>query len=65
MLLECFRDRVAAIRVKARTIDMFPLPSAWICEARLPSEERILGFWDNTVLVISGTCTDTVCSFSP
>ena len=34
---------------------MFPLPSAQTCEARLPSKERIPGFWDSVVTVISGT----------
>ena len=44
---------------------MFPSPSTWIYEAGLPSEARILRFWDNTVPVIRGTCTDVVCSFLP
>ena len=48
-----------------KTNDMFPLPSAWTYEAGLPSEARILGFWDSAIPVISGTGTDTICSFSP
>ena len=48
-----------------RTDDMLFLPSAWTYEAGLPSETRILGFWDNVIPVISGIGVDTVCSFSP
>ena len=57
-----FRDGAVAIR--ARTTMMFPLPSARTSEARLPSEARILGFWDNTFPIISRTGADTICSFS-
>ena len=31
----------------------------------LPLEARIPGFWDGTVPIISGTCTNVVCSFLP
>ena len=41
------------------------MPLAWTYEAGLPLEARIPGLWDNTVPVISGTCTNTVCSFLP
>ena len=44
---------------------MFLLPSAWTYEAGLPVEAGILGFWVGSVLVISGTGTDTVCSLLP
>ena len=43
---------------------MLPLPLAWTYEARLPSEAGISRSWDASVLVISGMCTDAVCSFS-
>ena len=44
---------------------MFPVPSAWTCEAGFPSKVRILGFWDGTFPVISGTCADAACSSLP
>ena len=49
----------------ARTDDMFLLPSAWTYEAGLPEEARILRFWASAVPVLSGTCANIVCSFSP
>ena len=44
---------------------MLPLQSAWTYEAGLPPEAWISGPWDASVQVISGTCTDVICSFSP
>ena len=41
---------------------MFLLPSAWAYETGLPEEAWILGFWADTVPVISGTGADIVCS---
>ena len=41
---------------------LFLLPTAWTPEEGLPTEARILGFWDALVPGISGTDTDTVCS---
>ena len=48
----------------ARADDMLLLPSALTYEAGLPTEAWILGFWADAVPVISGTCMDSVCSFS-
>ena len=64
------RPRLSGLRPEkgfqlVRIDDMFPLQSAWTYEAGLPSKARILGFWDNLVLIISGTGADTVFSFSP
>ena len=56
-----YRDWAVIIR----TDDMFPLPSAWTCETRLPIKVGIPRIQDTTVPVISGTGVDTVCSFSP
>ena len=44
---------------------MFPLPSAQICEAGLPSKARIQGFWDSAALVINGIGVDAVFALSP
>ena len=44
---------------------MFSLPSAWTYKAGLPSEVRIPRFWDDTVPVIGGRCTDTVFLLTP
>ena len=44
---------------------MFPLPSTQTCEAGLLPEVKIPGFQYSAVPVISGMCTDTVCSFTP
>ena len=47
------------------TDDMLLLPSAWTYETGLPSEARIPELWDTIALVVSETCVDIVCSFSP
>ena len=44
---------------------MLLLPLARTCGAGLALEARIPWFWDNAVLVISGTGSCTVCSFLP
>ena len=44
---------------------MFPLTSAWTYEAGLPAEAGIPRLWETSVLVISGTCTEAVCSLLP
>ena len=44
---------------------MFPFSLAWTHETNLSSETRILGLCDALVLVISGTCTDSICSSLP
>ena len=41
---------------------LFLLQTAWTPEEGLPTEARILGFWDAPVPGISGTDTDTICS---
>ena len=48
----------------ARANDMLLLPSAWTHEEGLPAEAGIPGFWADTVPIIRGTGTDSVCSFS-
>ena len=48
-----------------RADDMLLLPSTWAHEKGLSIKAGILELWDNAVSVISGTCVDTVCSFSP
>ena len=47
------------------TGDMFPLPSAWTPEAGLFSKIGIPDLCDTSVIVISGTYTDLVCSSLP
>ena len=44
---------------------MLSLPSAWTYEKGFPNEAGISELWDTSVLVINGTCIDTVCSFLP
>ena len=44
---------------------MFPLPSTWTYEARFPVEAGIPRLWDTSIIINSGSCMDTVCSFSP
>ena len=44
---------------------MFPFPPAWTHEMGLPSEARIQELWDTIVPIISGTFTDSICSFLP
>ena len=44
---------------------MFLLSPAWTQEARLPTMVKILGIWDTSIPDIDGTCTDTICFFSP
>ena len=41
---------------------MFPVPLAWTLETGLPLKAWILDLWDTTVPVISGACTEVVCS---
>ena len=41
---------------------MPPLPSAWAHKTGLSTEVGILEFWDIIILIIRGTCVDTVCS---
>ena len=72
LLHKDFRDRVEVIRAKAklsilpdRADDMPSLSPAWTLESGLPPKADIPECWDTTVLVISGTPTDTVCSFFP
>ena len=44
---------------------MLSLSLAWTHETGLPTKARIPGSWDTSVPVISGTHSDTVCSFLP
>ena len=44
---------------------VFPVPLAWTLETGLPLEAGIPELWDTTVPVISGACTDVVCSSLP
>ena len=71
-VLEAFRDKVAVIRAKARPGLLASLIQSHVtitisraCEEGLPSKARISGPWDALVPVISGTCINAVCSFSP
>ena len=45
--------------------DMLLLPLAWTYEAGLPTEAWIPGFWASSVLVISGTGSNTIYSSIP
>ena len=81
LLCEGFRDRVAATRAKARIShpkmgdtsrllasqgrEFVPVPPAWTFETGLPLKERVLELRDTTVPIISGACTNTVCSSLP
>ena len=44
---------------------MFLLLPVWTQEAGLPTKAEIPGICDTVVPNFDGTCTDTVCSFSP
>ena len=46
----------------AKTDDMFPFPSTCTYKAGLLAEARISKLWDTTSSIVSGTCTDAVCS---
>ena len=44
---------------------MFLLSPVWTQKSGLPIKAEIPGIWDNAIPDIDGTCTDTVCFFSP